>query len=79
MVLQTGQHRLTRDSQRIRQCLEKEVMLSWMIFVRHERRYKISVFSTIQKYYSFLYKQNVLAICQGLINSEKDFGMDKEN
>lgn len=39
----------------------------------------MSVFSTIQKYYSFLYKKNALTICQGLYNREKDFGMDKEN
>lgn len=39
----------------------------------------MSVFSSIQKYYSFLYKENALTTCQGLFNTTKDFGMDKEN
>lgn len=39
----------------------------------------MSASSTIQKYYSFLYKQNALTICQGLYNAEKDFGMEKVN
>lgn len=56
----------------------EELMLSWMLFVRLEQRH-MSVFSTIEKYYSFLYKQNALTICQGLYNTEKHFGMDKEN
>lgn len=50
-----------------------------MLIVRLEWRYCMSASSTIQKYYFFLYKQNALTICQGLYNTEKDFGMEKVN
>lgn len=53
-------------------------MLSWMLFLRLERRYNIC-FQHHPKVFLFSVQAESLTICQGLYNIEKDFGVDKQN